>query len=337
MDALKALTAKKKAERSTLVEKTGKSWVRGGDVVEERKKRYLEEKAELEAETEREKRRKKEQLDLYFKQKMFNAPKKEEDEKIDEPMMFDDDEAEPPVPLLEIIERLRDINHPIFLFGETRMQSYKRLLLLERNRNKDYSEDLKATSGTNTHLEEMQKEEKGEAIEDDSEHEDEMDELDVGEDENARNQSYLHKWAKRLLKEWQNDLARRPEADRMTATGKFETGQYRQSRRDLKPLLKKLKHRQLNAQITSLLFQMASMADKREYRKAGEKYMELSIGNAAWPVGVTQTTIHSRAGMTKISDGGVAHILGDETTRKFMMVIKRLLTLAERLNPPEKR
>jgi len=325
------LTAQKKAERAAIT--TGRSWVRGGVIIEERVKKEAAQNAERDAKREAEKRQRAEDLERYFREKKKVKVAKNEDEEVEEPIVFNDDE-EPPVPLIEVIERLRELSHPIFLFGETRMQSFKRLLLLERNKNVDLTEDLKG-GGTNTHLEEMQKEEKGEALVDDEE-EDES-EIDVADDENARNQYFLHKWVKRWLKAWQADLAERPEAERLSATGKFEIGQYRQSRRDMKPLLKKLKKRQLDPGITSLLFQMASMADAREYRKAGEKYMELSIGNAAWPVGVAQTTIHSRPGGMKIAHTNVAHILGDETTRKFMMVIKRLLTLAERLYPPEKR
>lgn len=346
MDKLKALTAKKKAQNlQAKAERTaagGPQFVRRGAILEEQEKKYLEEKAALDEKKKEKEMEHMENLKVYFKKRKVDHHVGMEDVGIVEPMMFDDDAAEPPVPLIEIIARLRDIQYPIFLFGETRMQSYKRLLMLERvnktkQRHKDSTtNDLKNQGQVNVHLEEMIKEEKGEAVEEDSDND--IDELEVGEDDNSKNQAYLYKWARRWLKEWQEYLAKRSEEDRIKPEGKFETGQYRQSRRDLKPLMKKLKHRELDPKIAQMILDMAQYADAKDYIKAGEKYMELSIGNAAWPVGVNRINIHCRAGATKIGNatGDVAHILGDETTRKFMMVIKRLLTLAERLYPPEK-
>ncbi|ETW46133.1 pre-mRNA-splicing factor 18 [Plasmodium falciparum MaliPS096_E11] len=51
--------------------------------------------------------------------------------------------------------------------------------------------------------------------------------------------------------------------------------------------------------------------------------MLLAIGNAAWPMGVTMVGIHERAGRSKIYASEVAHILNDETTRKYIQMIKR--------------
>jgi len=347
MDKLKALTAKKKAEtlqaKAERAASGGPAFVKRGTILEEKEKKYLEEKAALDEKRKEKEKEHLEELKSYFKKRKVDHHPEMDDFSVSEPMMFDDDNAEPPAALIEIIARLRDISYPIFLFGETRMQTYKRLLMLERvnktkQRSKDSTtDDLKRQGqGINVHLEEMRKEEKAEAVEEDSDQD--MDELEVGEDDNSKNQAFLHKWARRWLKEWQEDLAKRSEEDRIKPEGKFETGQYRQSRRDLKPLLKKLKHRELDTSISQMLFDMATFADAREYKKAGEKYMELSIGNAAWPIGVNRVNIHCRAGATKIgnSTGDVAHILGDETTRKFMMVIKRILTLMERLYPPTK-
>jgi len=38
----------------------------------------------------------------------------------------------------------------------------------------------------------------------------------------------------------------------------------------------------------------------RNYIKAHEKYLELAIGNAPWPMGVTMVGIHERTGREKI-------------------------------------
>ena len=48
--------------------------------------------------------------------------------------------------------------------------------------------------------------------------------------------------------------------------------------------------------------------------------MEMAIGNAPWPIGVTMVGIHARKGREKINDKNVAHVLNDETQRKYIQV-----------------
>lgn len=60
------------------------------------------------------------------------------------------------------------------------------------------------------------------------------------------------------------------------------------------------------------------------------RFMLLAIGNAAWPMGVTMVGIHERAGRTKVFSSQIAHILNDETTRKYIQMIKRLMSFCQR-------
>ena len=64
------------------------------------------------------------------------------------------------------------------------------------------------------------------------------------------------------------------------------------------------------------------------------RYIEITVGNAAWPVGVTSVGIHERAGRSKISDSKIAHTLNDDTTRKYMQVVKRLMAKCQEFYPP---
>ena len=64
---------------------------------------------------------------------------------------------------------------------------------------------------------------------------------------------------------------------------------------------------------------------QREYLKAMDAYVKVTIGNAAWPIGVTSVGIHERGGREKISDTNKewqAHIMSDETTRKYLVSLK---------------
>ena len=55
--------------------------------------------------------------------------------------------------------------------------------------------------------------------------------------------------------------------------------------------------------------------------QANDAYLEMAIGNAPWPIGVTMVGIHARTGREKIFDRNVAHVLNDETQRKYIQVI----------------
>ncbi|TNN16703.1 Pre-mRNA-splicing factor 18 [Schistosoma japonicum] len=55
---------------------------------------------------------------------------------------------------------------------------------------------------------------------------------------------------------------------------------------------------------------------------ANDAYLELAIGNAPWPLGVTNHGIHSRTAQEKIYAKNVAHVLNDETQRKYIQAIK---------------
>jgi pre-mRNA-splicing factor 18 len=47
----------------------------------------------------------------------------------------------------------------------------------------------------------------------------------------------------------------------------------------------------------------------RRFVQANDAYLEMAIGNAPWPIGVTMVGIHARTGREKISSRNVAHVL----------------------------
>lgn len=66
----------------------------------------------------------------------------------------------------------------------------------------------------------------------------------------------------------------------------------------------------------------------REYIQANDKYIELSIGNAPWPLGVANLSITVRKNGPKVS-----HVLNDELSRRWMQTIKRLITVSQEMYP----
>nr|KAG5708790.1 hypothetical protein BaRGS_031944 [Batillaria attramentaria]KAG5708791.1 hypothetical protein BaRGS_031945 [Batillaria attramentaria]KAG5708794.1 hypothetical protein BaRGS_031948 [Batillaria attramentaria] len=79
--------------------------------------------------------------------------------------------------------------------------------------------------------------------------------------------------------------------------------------------------------------EIVQMTMDRDYIRANDAYLEMAIGNAPWPIGVTMVGIHARTGREKISSRYVAHVLNDETQRKYIQAVKRLLTQCQKLFP----
>jgi len=69
------------------------------------------------------------------------------------------------------------------------------------------------------------------------------------------------------------------------------------------------------------------------YVKANDSYYRMAIGNSPWPMGVTMVGIHERSAREKISSSDQAHILNDETQRKYIQAIKRMMTFCQHENP----
>ena len=62
-----------------------------------------------------------------------------------------------------------------------------------------------------------------------------------------------------------------------------------------------------------------------EFVKAHDSYMDVAIGRAAWPIGVTMVGIHARSGRAKIESSNVAHVMNSEMHRKYLTSVKRLM------------
>ena len=131
---------------------------------------------------------------------------------------------------------------------------------------------------------------------------------------------------KRMLNEWEAELDARPNEVRQSERGKIASAVQKQTHQFLKPLLKLLKTRTASADVLKACEKIVTACLDRRYNLADEAYLTMAIGNAAWPMGVTMVSIHERAGRTKIFSGQVAHVLNDDTQRKYIQSIKRLMT-----------
>ncbi|RYP04471.1 hypothetical protein DL765_010178 [Monosporascus sp. GIB2] len=248
------------------------------------------------------------------------------------------EEGEEDVPDEELVRRLRELGEPAALFGEShrgRLRRYRRLTTV-------------VTAGpipTTLRL---------------------VDEADMKVPETVPQSKEERKYLFRqlasyftmVLREWEAALAREHQEQLQQQTGQKQGGaggedgpQQKQqltfasraainamtsSRDNMRPLFRRFEQGDLEDDILRPMVEIVRAAQERRYVDANDGYLRLSIGKAAWPIGVTMVGIHERSAREKLHAGGErSHIMGDEVTRKYLQSIKRCLTFAQVRWPPE--
>lgn len=103
-----------------------------------------------------------------------------------------------------------------------------------------------------------------------------------------------------------------------------------ETKRCLFPLLVRLRKSNLDLDLLTSLATVIYHLQKNQFQRATESYMKLSIGNVAWPIGVTSVGIHARSAQSRIQgDSNVANIMIDDKTRLWITSVKRLITFKE--------
>ncbi|OII75204.1 PRP18 domain-containing protein [Cryptosporidium ubiquitum] len=230
----------------------------------------------------------------------------------------------------ETIRRLRLLGEPITLFGEGDIERYNRLRRLEfqgrTNEEMNIGQQNIFLHGfdPNISLYSVSEDHRKVEIYEEFEHID-------GES----NQKFILRWIDTQLKEWEKLLKSRKKVESETEKGRQDSAQYYQTKRDIQPLINSLETSdgKVDQEVLDKLFEIVTLCNQRDYNKAQDKYIELAIGNAPWPMGVTMVGIHERAGRTKIFSSHIAHVLNDETTRKYIQMFKRLVTHCESKRP----
>lgn len=140
-----------------------------------------------------------------------------------------------------------------------------------------------------------------------------------------------------VLSAWIVALASREQSVKESTQGRAAENAMLQSRENMRPLFKKFETGDVDNAILQPIVEIVGAAQERRYVDANDGYLRLSIGKAAWPIGVTMVGIHERSAREKLGEGegGKAHIMSDEVTRKFLQSIKRCLSFAQTRWPPE--
>jgi len=136
-----------------------------------------------------------------------------------------------------------------------------------------------------------------------------------------------------VLREWEIALAKEDNAD--TYAGQAARSAMTSSKETMRPLFRKFEKGDLDETILEAIVEIVKAAQERRYVDANDGYLRLSIGKAAWPIGVTMVGIHERSAREKLHGGERGHIMGSEITRKYLQSIKRCLSFAQVRWPPE--
>ncbi|KAI5793119.1 Prp18 domain-containing protein [Geopyxis carbonaria] len=227
-------------------------------------------------------------------------------------------EAEDTMDDAEAIARLRALGAPAKLFGESHAARVRRVKRLEGRK-------ATATAAEEGELPPLAEEEM---------------QLVPGEEQTNPEKVYrqLDQWFKLVMREWKTALEARPLQVKESIQGRKAADAMRQADEYMRPLFAHFKNRDLRAKVFEKVCEIVVQAQARQYVKANDVYLRLSIGNAAWPIGVTMVGIHERSAREKLHEHGregAAHIMSDEVTRKFLQSIKRCLSFCQTRWPPE--
>ncbi|XP_069483985.1 pre-mRNA-splicing factor 18 isoform X1 [Ambystoma mexicanum] len=245
----------------------------------------------------------------------------------------------------EVIRRLRERGEPVRLFAETDYDAFQRLRKIEilaPEVNKGLRNDLKAAmdkidqqylnelvAGPEPGEEDTQNDLK---VHEENTTIEELEALgeSLGQGDDDKDMDSITKVMKFLLGVWAKDLNGREDYVKRSVQGKLASATQKQTESYLRPLFRKLRKRILPADIKESITDIIKFMLQREYVKANDAYLQMAIGNAPWPIGVTMVGIHARTGREKIFSKHVAHVLNDETQRKYIQGLKRLMTICQK-------
>ena len=290
---------------------------------EEEKERRRQEKRLRIAEESRRRREEEKEAAERAKRKRLGLPELPPKKKEVEDTAKDDvlPEGQEDIPDEELMAKLRELKEPVKMFGESHIQRLKRYWRLI---GKDITPKLSNTIIPTTLPLLPEAEMKVPA------------KLPSDAPGKKRIYSQLASYFTMVLTQWENAMSKRSDEVKASGDGKRAYNSFRTACEDLVPLFRTMETSSMEADLLEPLLEIIRYAQERRYVDANDAYLRLSIGKAAWPIGVTMVGIHERSAREKIGEGEKkAHIMSDEGTRKWLQSVKRCLTFAQVRWPPE--
>lgn len=220
----------------------------------------------------------------------------------------------------ELIRKLRALDEPARLFDESHAARLKRYRILTRPKTV-YTNTIIPTSLSLVDEKDMQ--------------------IPANIPDAGPERDYLYQqlasYFTLILEAWRVTLAARPAEVKESSSGRAALASLQESIATLTPLFRLFESKDMPPEKLRAVVSIVQAVQKRRYVDANNRYLELSIGKAAWPIGVVSVGIHERASRSRIGEEAknVAHIMGDEVARRWLQGIKRCITFAQTRWPPD--
>ncbi|GMG19814.1 unnamed protein product [Ambrosiozyma monospora] len=265
--------------------------------------------------------------------------------------------------LINAQDELRSIGEPIRKYGETDDDVIKRLDGLKKgSHNKDEVNDTKEQDRVSDEKSqaETESEAKKQSIKEGhpkigkdndtndlqpySEKQSQLklvipDDLLINKDEIRDNlpkvTSQCRDYIKLLLAQWDETIHNSNRTSPTSITEEDSKLILTETKKWLISLLVLLKKQKLPANSTITLSTILYNLQNKDYQHANENYINLSVGNVAWPIGVINVGIHERSAHARLTGDGadnVSNIMKDEKTRRWLLGLKRLISFCERVD-----
>jgi pre-mRNA-splicing factor 18 len=219
----------------------------------------------------------------------------------------------------QIFLRFRELGQPIRLFGENQSEALKRLEQCFG----DETREINKIPQQHVNQGGESQEKKSSQVNDPP-----SDYLSLLPANYSSRELYLIDFFKCWLKCWEFKLQGNHHKEKREFY--HEKVIYQDSLDSLKPFFSQLKRSAVAESVIEKCFIIAEKLRMKEFKRANEVYMELAIGNAPWPMGVTMVGIHERSGREKLAQASnVGHVLNNEKQRKIVQTIKRCVTFTE--------
>jgi len=197
----------------------------------------------------------------------------------------------------EIVLRFRLKEHPIRLFGESDQERLDRLASIERTDTgpklaNEWSNIIEKTQKVIT--EDLLKGEGVSVVAEPVPEDESVDTTVISrkllESDLPECSRLISIYMQRLVREWHLQVNSLSSSIKQTANGRDQMALQAQTEEHLKPLYKMLRKQTVDFGVYCRLTDIISLMQEREYQLANDVYYQLAIGNAAWPIGLTESS-----------------------------------------------
>ena len=88
--------------------------------------------------------------------------------------------------------------------------------------------------------------------------------------------------------------------------------------------------RALPSPLRTTALSVLGQLQRHDFLGANQAYLHVAVGQQHWPIGLSDVGIHARAAAERLREEHITHPMADETFRRRMHTLKRLIDVAER-------